>query len=142
MAKFNGVFVARVAHFKKAGHETDMNGNPNVVLEVVAGKAPQLNKRIIAGSIAMSAGMVFDDTIAVSFVEGEPDKDYGRQFKYTKIGRLTTIEALGSIAQFGMPEEVEVEEGRPIDLRGNDEKSDASEKPAEKPVEMAENATS
>lgn len=126
---FNGMFIGRVTAFQKAGQLTDANGHQNVILTPIAGKCP--SKRVIAGSLALTQGFVPGDVVAVSFTEGQRDEEYGRQFSFTNVGRLTTMEALGAVAQFGNPEIVDVED--------DNVSTAAPATPAEKAAELQEN---
>lgn len=131
MANFNGVFIAKVTQFMKSGSQTDANGHTNIILTPIAGKCP--SKRVIAGSLALTQGFVPGDVVAVSFTEGQRDEEYGRQFNFTNMGRLSTLETLGALSQFGNPEIVDVED--------DNLSTAAPTTPAEKAAEMQENTT-
>lgn len=113
----NTMFVATVQAFNKAGHESDKNGNQNVILSVVAGKCPSL--RVIAGTIAMREGFIIGETCLVQSTEGEPDAKYGRRFNFTKLGVLGALEIMQSIGQLG--EAVIVDVKAPDVADGTDE---------------------
>jgi hypothetical protein len=131
MANFNGIFIGKVTAFQKAGQLTDANGHQNIILTPIAGKCP--SKRVISGSLALTQGFVPGDVVAVSFTEGEVDVDYGRQFGFTNMGRLTTMETLGVVAQFGNPEIVDVEgDSKPEPKADIKEKTAGDSKPEPK----------
>lgn len=95
----NTMFVATVQAFNKAGHESDKNGNQNVILSVIAGKCP--STRVIAGTVAIREGFIIGETCLVQSTEGEADAKYGRQFNFTKLGVLGALEIMQSVGQLG-----------------------------------------
>lgn len=106
----NGLAIVKVQGFKKQGSEADSNGVENVILVPLAGKLP--SKRVIAGTVALNSGFRInnDDRILVSYTEVEPDTQYGRQFRFTPVGSITTMEFMQAHKDFGEPTIINVEE--------------------------------
>lgn len=108
-----GVFVATIKPFTGSNirpASEDKNHLFPIILDVVAGTCP--NKRVLAGTVAMRAGMHEGKTYLCKFEEIEAT-EYGRQFRFSVVVELTTLEILESIKTLGMPNIVEVVKNEP-----------------------------
>jgi hypothetical protein len=100
----NGMFLCTAKQFNKIDESTgevkvDKNGLPSVLLNVLAGKAP--NRNIISGTIADREGFEIGKSYLVSFNEREADEEHGRQFNFTKVGEASIMDVLQAKAQLG-----------------------------------------
>jgi predicted transcriptional regulator len=93
------MFVATVQAFNKAGHESDKNGNQNVIFNVIAGKCP--SARVVAGTIAIRENFIVGETVLVQSTEDASHETYGRQFSFVNLGKLSPIEIMQSQGQLG-----------------------------------------
>lgn len=107
------LFVASIKAFNGSTErpsEPDENGHMPIILDVVAGSCP--NKRVLAGTVAMRAGMVIGKNYLCK-VEEIDETEYGRQFRYATVVELGVPHLLSSIKVFGPPILVEVVENEP-----------------------------
>ena len=100
----NGMFLATAKQFNRIDENTgevkvDKNGLPSVLLNVLAGKAP--NRNIISGTIAEREGFELGKSYLVSYNEREADAEHGRQFNFTKVGEASIMDVLSAKAQLG-----------------------------------------
>ena len=100
----NGMIVASVNMFTKGS--LDKNGKQPVILNVVAGKCP--NRNVLSGTVAESLGLEVGKTYLLSYREGEPDANYGRQFVYSKLKEMTASEIMSSPKELGIAEVFDV----------------------------------
>ena len=107
MANLNEQIAVSVKQFNT--DKTDKNGMAPVLLYVVAGKCP--NKNIISGTVAEREGFELGKSYLVQVVEKDEDAVHGRQFSFTKIGELSTIDMIGIDAKLGAPQLVNVTDG-------------------------------
>lgn len=104
------LFVATVKSFNGSNErpaEADEKGHMPIILDIVAGSCP--NKRVLAGTVAMRAGMLVGKTYLCKVEEIATDK-YGRQFRYGTVTELGVSGVLRSIKLFGPPTVIEVVE--------------------------------
>jgi len=100
----NGMFLATAKQFNRIDESTgevkvDKNGRASVLLNVLAGKAP--NRNIISGTIADREGFELGKSYLVSYNESETDEQYGRQFNFTKVGEASIMDVLAAKGQLG-----------------------------------------
>lgn len=111
MSKFNSIFVATARPFNGSTDnpaEADKNGKMPVILNVVAGKAP--NARVLSGTVAERAGFAIGKSYLVSSTEGTPDPEYGRRFTFDAVKELDAMEILAGADKLGEAHIVEVVE--------------------------------
>jgi hypothetical protein len=82
--------------------KTDKNGETPVLLNVLAGKAP--NRTVISGTIAKRNGYELGKMYIVQITEGKEDPQYGRQFNINKISECSVTEMFSAIKGFGAAE--------------------------------------
>jgi len=93
---YNEITVVKVDYFKAKGNVQtfDAKGKPNVILVPVCGKIPN-QAQVIAGSVAMNAGILLSDgSISsplqmVHITEGKTDPTYGRQFSVSWLSEVS-----------------------------------------------------
>ncbi len=93
---YNEITVVKVDYFKAKGNVQtfDTKGKPNVILVPVCGKIPN-QAQVIAGSVAMNAGILLSDgSISsplqmVHITEGKTDPTYGRQFNVSWLSEVS-----------------------------------------------------
>lgn len=102
MSKFNSLFVATARAFNGSTDnpaEPDKNGMMPIILNVVAGKAP--NARVLSGTVAERAGFTVGKSYLTSSTEGAPDPDYGRRFTFDAVKEVDAMEILSAADKLG-----------------------------------------
>lgn len=100
--QFNSLFIATVRPFNgstESPAQPDKNGEMPVILNVVAGKAP--NTRVLSGTVAKSAGFIAGKSYLVNSTEGEPDAEYGRRFTFDATKELDAMEIINVADKIG-----------------------------------------
>lgn len=122
MKKFEGLVVVSVNHFN-SGTE-DKNGKKPVILNVLAGKAP--NRIVLSGTVAENAGFQVGNSYLAQCREIDPNEEYGRQFVWNAIQKCSIVDILDAKKTLGAPNvfdaavEVEEEEKKvPINMQFN-----------------------
>jgi len=95
--------------------KVDKNGEAPVLLNVLAGKAP--NRTVISGTIAKRSGFELGKMYIAQVTEGEPatytksngEIVTGRQFNINKISEVEVSQMFGAIAGLGEAQIFEVE---------------------------------
>lgn len=85
----------------------DKNNKMPLFLKVLNGKYP--NRNILSGTVAEREGFQVGKAYLASWVETEPDAEYGRQFQWTMVKELTMVETIQS-EMIGKAEIFKVEE--------------------------------
>jgi hypothetical protein len=119
MTNFTSKIVAVVKEYRgsKANPAgVDTNDLMPVYLKVVAGKSP--NTTILSGTIAEREGFVIGKSYLIQITERE-ESDYGREFNFSMLGELSTMELLTVEAALGAPVI--------FDVRNHDEYEDESD---------------
>ena len=109
---FNSTIIVSAKAYAKINKKTgiretvlDKKGKPSVWLTCLSGKMP--NRNILAGSIAESEGIEAGESYMLSVQEKESSPEYGRQFNFTFLKKLSFIEliqATGPDKPLGEPE--------------------------------------
>ena len=100
MSKFNGsIAVINVQEFNNGS--SDVNGNLPVFLSPIAGTMPF--KNLLNGTIASNSGFEINGTYMVSVDELEEDAEYGRQFRFTNLGKLSIMDIITAKRELGSP---------------------------------------
>lgn len=102
MSKFNSLFVGTVRSFTGSNEDPatpDKNGKMPVILNVVAGKAP--NTRVLSGTVAERAGFEVGKSYLVASNEGTPDEEYGRRFTFDATKEMSAMEIIQSVSVLG-----------------------------------------
>jgi len=86
--------------------EVDKNGKSPVLLYVLGGKCP--NRNVLSGTFAENEGFEIGKSYLVQVTEREEDPTYGRQFQFTKIGELNTLDLIGIADKLGEPTMIDV----------------------------------
>ena len=86
---FNSIVLVSVNQFSQGS--LDKNGNVPVILNVVAGSAP--NRNVISGTVAERAGFEVGKTYLASVREVEAN-EYGRQFVWNKLSEATVLDII------------------------------------------------
>lgn len=102
---FNSMCLVNATAFNNG--KVDKNGESPVLLNVLAGKAP--NRTVISGTIAKRNGFEVGKMYIVQITEGEPNEQYGRQFNINKIADVTVADMFTAIASLGKAEILSVE---------------------------------
>jgi hypothetical protein len=100
----NTIFIATARDF--AMGSPDKNGNSPIILNVIAGKAP--NRTVLAGTIAETEGFEVGNAYMVKCAEQESN-EYGRQFRFTKISQVDALEVLNAAEKLGEAQIINVE---------------------------------
>ena len=100
---FNSLVIATVNPFNQG--ELDKNGNAPVILNVLAGKAP--NRMVLSGTIALNMGIEVGETYLFNVREVESN-EYGRQFTWTKAKTCNVADILSGVQTLGQPEVFDV----------------------------------
>lgn len=106
MNKFSGKVIAAAKIFNSG--KVDKNGKEPIMLNVIAGKAP--NRNILSGTVAELEGFKPGDAYLIQVREVEPDSEHGRQFIWQKIMKLSALEILDAEERLGQPEIFSIEE--------------------------------
>lgn len=85
----------------------DKNGESPVLLNVLAGKAP--NRTVVSGTVAKRNGFELGKMYIVQITEGKEDEQYGRQFNINKIAEVSVVEMFSAITSLGKAEIFAVE---------------------------------
>lgn len=99
---FTSIFVASAQPFTGPDSNpasADKNDKMPIILVGVAGKYP--DKRVLSGTVAERAGFEPHNTYLVSVQEGESDKEYGRQFTYTNLGKMNMADIISAKKELG-----------------------------------------
>jgi hypothetical protein len=102
---FNSMCLVNATAFNNG--KVDKNGESPVLLNVLAGKAP--NRTVISGTIAKRNGFEVGKMYIVQITEGEPNEQYGRQFNINKRADATVADMFTAIASLGKAEIFSVE---------------------------------
>lgn len=95
---FNGKVAAVVKAYTQGN--PDKNGKDPVILQVVAGTSP--NRTILSGTIAEREGFVVGNAYLTQIKEGD-ENEFGRQFIFSNIGVLGTMDLLSIESHLGEP---------------------------------------
>lgn len=95
--KFENLVSVSVNHFNNG--EPDKNGKDPVILNVLAGKAP--NRTVLSGTVAENAGFKVGNSYLAQCRETEMDEQYGRQFIWNSIKELSVMDILESKKNLG-----------------------------------------
>src|SRR4029078_404514 len=97
MGKLNGMAVVKAEPYKGRNVDgtfitakEDSNHKMPIILVPIAGVIP--SKRVLAGTIADSLGVIAGKTYLVKFKEIAEDEEFGRQFQWTVIGAASLTE--------------------------------------------------
>ena len=77
----------------------DKHGEAPILLNVLAGKAP--NRNIISGTVAIKNGFEIGKMYIVQITEGKESPQYGRQFNHNKISEVKVTEMVDIMKGFG-----------------------------------------
>ena len=88
------------------GGNADKNGAKPMSLKAVAGK--NINKSILAGTLAANSGFELNKTYLVQISEKEANKEYGRQFQFTNLGEQKGLDVIKAAKELGSPVIVDV----------------------------------
>ena len=102
---FNSIILVNAVLFSNG--KTDKNGETPVLLNVLAGKAP--NRTVISGTVAKRNGFELGKMYMVQVTEREADAQYGRQFNFSKITEAEVKDMFPAIANLGKAEIFAVE---------------------------------
>ena len=105
MSKLNSTFAATAKTFNSGNPVR--NGKMPLILVPTAGKFPG-KRTVISGTIAKNEGFETGSNYLVKCSEGETSEQYGRQFVFNNIGKLSAIETLDVINKLGAAKPVEV----------------------------------
>lgn len=94
---FNSIVLATAKEFTQ-GTE-DKNGLMPVMLNVLAGKAP--NRNVISGTVADNEGIEKGKTYLIQVRETAKDEEFGRQFVFSKVAEPSTLEIVQSLGTLG-----------------------------------------
>ena len=95
---FQSLVLVNVAVFNG---KADKNGEQPILLNVLAGKAP--NRNVISGTVAKRNNFVVGKMYIVQITEGKEDATYGRQFNHNIISEVAVTEMFGAIQGLGQP---------------------------------------
>ena len=95
--KFESLVCVSVNHYNNG--EPDKNGKDPVILNILAGKAP--NRIVLSGTVAENAGFTVGKSYLAQCREREMDDQYGRQFVWNSIKELSVKEILESKKDLG-----------------------------------------
>jgi hypothetical protein len=93
---FNSIVLVSVNEFSQGA--LDKNGKIPVILNVVAGKAP--NRNVISGTVAERAGFEVGKSYLASVRETEAN-EYGRQFVWNKLSEASVIDIIKGQKELG-----------------------------------------
>ena len=85
--------------------DSDKNGLQPILLEPIAGIMP--SKRTISGTLAVNSGFEPNQIYLVQITEGKSN-EYGRNFNFANLGKLSPIELLQNRREFGAAKIVDV----------------------------------
>lgn len=108
MTNFTSKIVAVVKDYHGSNAnpaEEDVNHLMPVYLKVIAGKCP--NTTILSGTVAQREGFIVGKAYLIQVTEREAS-EYGREFSYSLLGELSTMELLTVEASLGAPSIFEV----------------------------------
>jgi len=78
----------------------DKNGKMPVILNIVAGKAP--NRIVLAGTVAENIGFEVGHSYLASCRETEADEEYGRRFQWSKLSpSLAALDLIKASKELG-----------------------------------------
>lgn len=100
MAKFEGLVLVSVNKYN-AG-TPDKNGMEPVILNVLAGKAP--NRIVLSGTVADNAGFEVGNTYLAQCRETEKSEEYGRQFVWNVVQKATMGDIISARKTIGAPQ--------------------------------------
>jgi len=103
---FNSIVLVSVNQFSQGS--LDKNGNVPVILNVVAGSAP--NRNVISGTVAERAGFEVGKTYLASVREVEAN-EYGRQFVWNKLSEATVLDIIKGQKELGTAKIINVNAG-------------------------------
>jgi len=104
----NSKFVATVNTFSGSTErpaKQDRNGKDPIILSVISGKAP--NRTVLSGTVAERAGLEVGKTYLIQVRETEAN-EYGRQFRFEKIGEPSMLDVLDMEDRLGEPTIIDV----------------------------------
>lgn len=102
---FNSNCVVTVKPFNNG--TTDKNGKQPVILQIIAGKAP--NRMVISGTVAETSGFNIGSVYYANCREVEAN-EYGRQFRWTTIQEVTSVvDTVALTNQLGNPDVFDVD---------------------------------
>lgn len=97
--KFEGLVMVSVNSFNQ-GTE-DKNGKMPVILNVLAGKAP--NRIVLSGTVAENAGFAVGNSYLAQCRETEADATYGRQFVWNVVQKASMTDIISARKDLGQP---------------------------------------
>lgn len=109
MSKLNTLFVGTVRSFSGSTENPatpDKNGKMPVILNVVAGTAP--NTRVLSGTVAERAGLHIGKSYLINSTEGQPDAEYGRRFTFDATKEMDAMEIISAVDKLGSAKIVDV----------------------------------
>jgi hypothetical protein len=106
MKNFNEVSIIKVSAFTGESARQDKHGLDPVILTVIAGKCP--NKSILSGTFAERELFEVGNTYLVMCQEIETSEEYGRQFRFTNLGKVPFSEMVSTMKQLGKATIVDV----------------------------------
>ena len=107
--KLNGQVITAVKEFfgsKERPAKADTNELMPVILDIISGEYP--TKRILSGTTAKLFGFEVGNVYLAKYEEKEEDEDYGRQFNWSVIMKLSLEDVITHSMKFGAPQAIEV----------------------------------